>query len=54
MNKKKMIPQINDDYQELIHQVGIALEDGRRVIVTSINNAMVKTYWTYWSAHSKL
>ena len=43
--KEAMIPQTNKDYQELIHQVGVALEDGRNRAFSAVNNAMVVTYW---------
>ena len=45
MRKEAMIPQTNKDYQELIHQVGVALEDGRSRAFSAVNNAMVVTYW---------
>lgn len=46
MEKEIMIPQTNKDYQKLIHQVGVTLEDGRKTIVASVNNTMVQTYWS--------
>ena len=36
----------NSDYQELIHQVGVDLENGRQQVVAAVNNTMVRTYWT--------
>ena len=35
----------NDDYQQLIQQVGVSLEAGREEIVSAVNNAMVRSYW---------
>ena len=34
------------DYRELIQRVGQDLEAGRQQLVTAVNNAMVRTYWT--------
>lgn len=41
-----VVNQQNPEYQELIHQVGRDLENGRRQFVTAVNNVMVRTYWT--------
>ena len=46
MDKMMIQNQQNTAYQELIHQVGMDLEEGRQQVVAAVNNTMVRTYWT--------
>ena len=36
---------VQQDYQDLIRQVGCDLEAGRMQVVSAVNSAMVRTYW---------
>ena len=46
MSENAMIFQPNQDYQDLLQQVGIALENGRGQVAVTVNNVMVQTYWS--------
>lgn len=46
MSENVMIFQANQDYQDLLQQVGIALENGRGQVAVAVNNVMVQTYWS--------
>ena len=36
---------VQQDYQDLIRQVGCDLEAGRMQVISAVNSAMVRTYW---------
>jgi len=46
MSENEMISQPNQDYQDLLQQVGNVLENGRGQVAAVVNNVMVQTYWS--------
>ncbi len=40
-----MVTDRNSDYDELLQQVGKALQKGRDKLATVVNNVMVRSYW---------